>query len=139
MSQPGLHKTAFLGYTGKVSNEQNGQAMVRVLVLSDESVLSFGVERLLRREATLEIVACVATADEALGRIQTLQPNVVILTPARQQGESTLAWLRILRDMPGIRLITLDLQDSAIGIYQGMTQPVQDVADLLDAIRAPLA
>jgi DNA-binding NarL/FixJ family response regulator len=139
MSQPGLHKAAFLGYNGNVSNEQNGQAMVRVLVLSDESVLSFGVERLLRREATLEIVACEAAADEVLGRIQTLQPNVVILTPARQQGESTLAWLRILRDMPGIRLITLDLQDSAIGIYQGMTQPVQDVADLLDAIRAPLA
>jgi DNA-binding NarL/FixJ family response regulator len=139
MSHPGLHKAAFLGYNGNVSNEQNGQAMVRVLVLSDESVLSFGVERLLRREATLEIVACEAAADEVLGRIQTLQPNVVILTPARQQGESTLAWLRILRDMPGIRLITLDLQDSAIGIYQGMTQPVQDVADLLDAIRAPLA
>ncbi len=114
--------------------EPNGQASVRVLVLSDETLFNLGVQSLLNRYPTLEILSCEPDADKVTAHLHSFQPDIVVLNTAQQQGAKAAEWLQILRDSPGIRLLGLSLEDSTICIYHGETQQVREVGDLLRAI-----
>jgi len=119
--------------------ERNGQASVRVLVLTDESLFNLGVQNLLGQQEALEILGCESDADEIRHHLQTFQPHVVILNSAQQYGATTPEWMQILRDTPGIRLLGLSLQDNSICIYRGETQQVTEVEDLVRAIEGAAA
>jgi DNA-binding NarL/FixJ family response regulator len=134
MSHPGLHDGRELKYTGTMNDKQNGRSKVRVLVFSDESLLSLGIETLLRGETLLETASCESDMGETLDRIRAFEPQVVILATYQQYGETASNWMRILKDAPGIKLLGLSLQDNTICIYRGDTQQMEEGADLLRAI-----
>jgi DNA-binding NarL/FixJ family response regulator len=139
MSHPGLHDGTEVQYTGTMSDKQNGRSKVRVLVFSDESLLSLGIETLLRGETLLETASCESDMDETLDRIRTFQPHVVILGPYQQYGEAASKWMQILNDAPGIRLLGLSLQDNTICIYRGERREVTEAGDLIAAIKQSVA
>ena len=107
---------------------------MRVLVLSDESLFTLGVQKLLGRYPTLEMLSCDPDVEDIAAHLESLQPDIVVLNTAQQQGAQAAEWLQILRDRPGIKLLGLSLEDSTICIYHGETQQVKEVGDLLRAI-----
>jgi DNA-binding NarL/FixJ family response regulator len=118
-----------------MSDTRIGQLPVRVLVLSDESLLSLGIDDLLRRETTLEVWSCGSGMDEALACLQVFQPQVVILRADCLQGSDASVWMEVLRDHPGIRLLGCSLADSSVCVYYGERHQIKRVADLVEAIR----
>ena len=117
-----------------MGTERNGQASVRVLVLSDETLYDLGVRSLLSRYPTLEILSCEPDADKVTACLQSFQPDIVVLNTAQQQVANAAEWLQILRDSPRIKLLGLSLEDSTICIYHGETQQVREAGDLFRAI-----
>ena len=107
---------------------------MRVLVLSDETLFNLGVQSLLRRYPTLEILSCEPEASKVTAHLQSFRPDIVVLNAAQQEGIHSAEWLQVLRDRPGIRLLGLSLEDSTVCIYHGETQQVKEVGDLLRAI-----
>jgi hypothetical protein len=109
---------------------------VRVLLLSDRSPLSLGVEALLRDRMLLEVL-CDPDADRVQERIQAFHPDVVVLGMACREEQPTSEWLHVLEDQPGIRLVSLSLQDNSVRIFdRGQMQTIPDAAKLLDAFPA---
>ena len=117
-----------------MGTERNGQASVRVLVLSDETLYDLGVRSLLSRYPTLEILSCEPDADKVTACLQSFQPDIVVLNTAQQQVANAAEWLQILRDSPRIKLLGLSLEDSTVCIYHGETQQVREAGDLFRAI-----
>jgi DNA-binding NarL/FixJ family response regulator len=130
----GLPRSLSSWYTGHMGIEQTGQTNMRVLVLSDESLFSLGVQNLLRQYSTLEIRSCESDLGVVLACLQTFQPHVVVLDSDQQHSTTASEWMHILRSRPGIKLLGLSLRDNTICIYRGETQQVTEVADLLRAI-----
>ena len=109
---------------------------VRALLIADESALSIGVKHLLDRETRVDWWACVPQEAEAW--VAVYRPDVVILSLAQPESEDAVAWLRILRRWPGLRLVRVSPGDNTIWIYQGdaETRLVQDTAGFLAALGA---
>ena len=139
MRRMGLPSLRPWWYTGRMGSKRNGQARVRVLVLTDESLFNLGVRNLLGQQEVLGVLSCESDADEIRHHLQTFQPHVVIFDSDQQHGATTPEWMWILRDMPGIRLLGLSLQDNSICIYHGETQQVREVEDLVRAIEGAAA
>jgi DNA-binding NarL/FixJ family response regulator len=118
-----------------MGDRQDSERQLRVFFLSDESLLSMGIETLLRGETTLETASCRSNKDETLDRIRIFQPHVVILNTDEQHGETATEWMRILRDAPQIKLLGFSLRDNTLCIYSGDTQQTNEAADLLRAIK----
>ena len=114
--------------------EQKAHTGIRVLVLSDESLFSLGVQNLLRQQEALEILCCESDATAVEAYLQMFQPHIVILNSDQRSDTSAPEWIQILRDTPGVKLLGLSLQDNSICIYRGETKQVKEVADLVRAI-----
>lgn len=130
----GLYARLPSWYTGGMGSEQKGRISTRVLVLSDESLFTLGVQNLLRQHPSLDIQSIESDLDEALGCLETFEPHVVVLDSDHQQGTFASEWMHILRSRPQIKLLGLSLEENTIVIYRGETQQVREVADLLRAI-----
>ena len=136
MSEPDLTREASRLYNGSMGNTLDGQARLRVLHVSDESLLSLGVESLLGGQNGIEVAICTSTA-EALEQIQRDPPDAIILDLEGSQNEAALEWLRILRDRPDTRLVALNRQDSTICIYHGIKHALREAQDLVAIIEHP--
>jgi len=120
-----------------MASPQVSQLQTRVLLISDESPLSLGVEAVLRDRLVLEVICDVDRAS-IRERIRTFQPDAVVLGAACKADEPAPEWLRIMSDGLGIRLLTLSLHDNGVRIYdRGKGRTVTDVAGLLEACRSP--
>jgi hypothetical protein len=127
-------RSAILNY---MTSARDSQLPRRVLLLSDGSPLSLGVEALLQDSTELEVVRY-QDVDKVLERIRAFPPDAVVLGAAVWTDALASEWQRILSDVPQIRLIALSLQDNTVRIYQdGQTQTLPDASDLLNACRAP--
>lgn len=136
MSEVDLTCEASRLYTGIMGNTPDGRARLRILHVSDESLLSLGVESLLGEQNGLDVVMCTSTA-EALEQIRRDPPDAIILDLEGSQNETALEWLRILRDRPDTRLVALNRQDSTICIYHGIKHALREAQDLLAVIDHP--
>jgi DNA-binding NarL/FixJ family response regulator len=112
----------------------------RIFILSSHPLFGQGVESLLRQEAGLDIVGRETDVDNAMERINELQPDVVILDCPEPGCDPTLAVMRILSEWVGIKVIGLNLQDNTMCIYRGEQRVVREVKDLVEAIEhSPLS
>lgn len=109
---------------------------VRVLLLSDQSPLSLGVEALLRDKTLLKVL-CDPDANEVLELVRAFQPYAIVLGMACREEQPAAEWRQVLAGQPGIRLIALSLQDNSVRIYeQGQIRTIPDATKLLDALAA---
>lgn len=111
--------------------------MKRVLILSQPSIFSLGIENLLAQEAGIEIVSRGQDMDlnTTIEYIQRNRTDVVIVNCDDPDPELTPVIQCILRDRPGIRVIGLSLRNTQISIFQGKKKQVHMVEDLFKAIR----
>lgn len=74
--------------------------MIRVLLVDDHAILRSGLSALLELEADMEVVGEVGTGEEAIERVQSLQPGVVVMD----------------LDMPGMGGLEATRQIAALGL-----------------------
>src|SRR5690606_37884275 len=74
--------------------------MIRVLLVDDHAILRSGLSALLELEADMEVVGEVGTGEEAIERVQSLQPGVVVMD----------------LDMPGMGGLEATRQLAALGL-----------------------
>jgi DNA-binding NarL/FixJ family response regulator len=116
--------------------------MIRVLVADDHSILRTGVVALLEREQDITVVGEAASADQAVSRARSLQPDVILLDVVmpRKSGFDALPKLREVA--PEARVVMLSMQTTPSAIRQALVSGAAGYlakhasdSDLLDAIR----
>jgi DNA-binding NarL/FixJ family response regulator len=116
--------------------------VIRVLVTDDHAVLRTGITAVLEREPDITPVGDAATADQAVSRARTLQPDVILLDVVmpRKSGFEALAELNEVA--PEARVIMLSMQTNPSAIRKalntgaaGFVAKHASDTDLIDAIR----
>lgn len=113
----------------------NGRSKIRVLLLSDASVLDLAVKGMLHQDTVMEIVDPEADLADTMHQIQAFVPDVIILNQSRQRRDSAKLWQHLMDDMPGVRLIVLNATETSMSIYEGGTHTIKGATDLLDAVQ----
>ena len=109
--------------------------MVRVFVLTRNSLFGKGIESLLGQDARLEIVSTPEQFESLEKRIQECRPDVVIVNCDDPKDELTSAILCAVRERLDVRVIGLSLRDNSICVYRGEQKQIFQVEDLLHAIQ----
>jgi DNA-binding NarL/FixJ family response regulator len=116
--------------------------MIRVLVADDHSILRTGIVALLEREPDMTVVGEAASADQAVTRARSLQPDVILLDVVmpRKSGFDALPKLREVA--PDARVLMLSMQTKPSAIRQAIVSGAAGYvakhasdSDLVDAIR----
>ena len=108
----------------------------RVFIVASHPLFAQGVESLLDGQPGLAVVGMGAAELDVLDKIHNLRPDVVILD-ADSDAQMTLL-PALLRENLGVKFIGLTLEDNRIDIYYQQQFVGTDVADLVEAVRAPL-
>jgi hypothetical protein len=108
----------------------------RVFIVASHPLFAQGVESLLEGQSGLSVVGMGAAELSVVDQIRKLRPDVVILD-SDSDAQSTLLPV-LLRENLGVKLIGLTLEDNRIDIYYQQQLVGTDVADLVEAVRAPL-
>ncbi len=104
----------------------------RIFVISNHLMFGHGIGSLLREEAELEVVGQESNLNRAIEQIGALQPDVVILDS--DDPEPDLEVAHILRVRPGVKVISLSLDNNTLCVYQASQRTTRGVDDLLAAI-----
>ena len=107
----------------------------RVFVISSRLMFGHGLESLLRQETNFDIVGQETNIDQAIKQMKDLQPNVVILDSENAVSRVT----PILHASPGVKVISLSLQNNDLYVYQVKQWIVRETEDLVEAIKANLS
>lgn len=108
----------------------------RVFIVASHPLFAQGVESLLDGQPGLAVVGMGAAELHVLDKVRELRPDVVILD-ADSDAQMTLL-PALLRENLGVKFIGLTLEDNRIDIYYQQQFVGTDVADLVEAVRAPL-
>jgi hypothetical protein len=118
-----------------MTSARRSQSSRRIVLISDQSPLSLGVEDMLRDKVVLEVIDGVDPS-LILDRVHAFRPDAVVLGFACETDESVSEWLGLVSDVPGTLLVTLSLRDNCVRVYdRGRMQRVPDAASLLDVFR----
>ncbi|HID90209.1 MAG TPA: hypothetical protein EYH27_00025 [Anaerolineales bacterium] len=108
----------------------------RVFVLTAHPLFAEGVETLLRGQPGLEVVGAGSVAPETFDHLREILPDVVVVGASGGEQESLLS--RLFQELPGVKVVALNLDDNRIRIYYHQTKVGRQVEDLVEAIRQPL-
>jgi hypothetical protein len=108
----------------------------RVFILTGHPLFAESVETLLRGQPGLEIIGAGEISPETFSEIRDIAPDVVVVGASGEEKEVLVS--RLFREMPGIKVVGLNLDDNRIHIYYQQTKVGRQVEDLVDAIRQPL-
>jgi hypothetical protein len=106
----------------------------RVLIVSAHPLFAEGVRRLLNGQAGVQVVG-VLSPDEAVLSLLSLSPDVVIVD-AGNGAQAVFA--RMLRENPGVKFISLTLDNNDINIYYQRHKQSTGVEALMEAIQEPI-
>ena len=98
-------------------------------------MFSQGLESLLRKESHFDIVGREKDMGQALEQIKALQPDVVIVDTDNSHPGVT----PILRANPGVKVISLSLQNNDLYIYGAKQWVARGTKDLVEAIEDNLS
>lgn len=108
----------------------------RVFILTAHPLFAESVETLLHGQPGLEIVGAGGVIPETFSRIHEIAPDVVVVGASGEEQEMLLS--RLVREIPGVKVVGLNLDDNRIRIYYQQVKVGRQVEDLVDAIRQPL-
>jgi DNA-binding NarL/FixJ family response regulator len=94
--------------------------MIRVYVVEDHAILREGLNNLLALSKDIEIVGMAASAEEALGALQTLRPDVLLLDIKlpNMDGVELIRRLRASSRLPATLILTT-FDDDAL-VFDGL-------------------
>jgi len=108
--------------------------MTKVLVVSDQSMFSQGLKGLLGQQQGIELVDEAAYADALPNCLERCRPDVVVLGCTDPEDCPAPVVMRCLRKGIVRRIVCVNLEDSAVLVFHGERQILQDVSDLMAAI-----
>lgn len=95
--------------------------MIRVLVADDHPVVSAGVVALLDAADGIEVVASVASGEEAVLSAASLRPDVVVMDLRMPGIGGVAATARITAEAPGTRVVVLTTWETDDAILDAVT------------------
>lgn len=103
----------------------------RVFILADRSLFSQGLDSLLRRANTIEVVG-ITGEEEALDEIKALKPDVVLIRMSRADSGPILS--RLLSEVPGVRVVSVNLDENVATIYTSQRFLVTRAEDFVEIL-----
>lgn len=107
---------------------------MRIFIISYHLMFSYGLESLLSEKEEFDVVGKESTFDEALARLEMLQPNVVIFYGDTATNLIQEKILRILEFDPAIKVICLNVHNNSLVLYQAAQRVIEKVDDLIDIL-----
>jgi hypothetical protein len=111
-------------------------SLCRVFILTSPPLFAESVETLLREQPGLEVVGVGDVAAAALAQAKEVAPDVVVVGASGEDQAALVS--RLFQEMPGIKIVGLNLDDNRIHIYYQQQKVGRQVEDLVEAIRQPL-
>lgn len=106
----------------------------RVLIVEEDSLFFNAVELLLVLQENLEIVGAVSTdIQEIAAKIEQTQPDVIIISDDIASANTQLI-IPLLKKYSCLRIITFNLDNNRINVYDNREVDVTTVNDLVSAI-----
>lgn len=109
-------------------------SITHIFIISSHLMFSHGLESLLRQETDFDIVGQEKDMERAIEQIKELQPDVIILDSDNAVSQVT----PILHTNPDIKIISLNLQNNDLYVYQAKQQAAKETEDLVKAIKDDL-
>jgi DNA-binding NarL/FixJ family response regulator len=108
--------------------------MRRVLVVGNQRLLGAGIERLLRREADLQIVGItLENQGELSWEIGSCHADVVVLDESMADPNKLIA---LLKDHPGLRVLIVRAEDGLVRVYETQQVFVTQATELVALIKS---
>ena len=85
---------------------------IKVLLVDDHAIMRKGLVMLLSEEADITIVGEAEDGEQAIERVRTLQPDVVVMDISMPKLNGIEATRQIVSESPGTRVIALSIQSS---------------------------
>ena len=111
--------------------------MLRIFILSTNSMFGVGLEAVLRRQAGMIIVGQESNLDQAIGSIHTLHPDLIIVVSHKRTDDPVLAIVCISEETQA-KIIAINLESNAVRVYAGKHPEAKQVDDLVQAIEAEM-
>lgn len=116
---------------------------LRVLIADDHPLFRHGMTGLLSTQPDIEVVGEATTGEEAVARVEELQPDVVLMDIKMPGVSGIEATRRILADHPAVRILMVTMFEDDASVFTAMRAGargyvLKDAAkdDVLGAIRA---
>jgi DNA-binding NarL/FixJ family response regulator/signal transduction histidine kinase len=104
--------------------EADGRLMsskpIQVIVADDHPTFRAGVRALLKPAEDIEVIAEVASAEEAIQAAADLQPDVIIMDLRMPQAGGVAATREIIRHSPGIAVLVLTMVEDGDSIFAAL-------------------
>lgn len=95
-------------------------AAIRVMIVDDQHLIRQGLHKLMETEESLEVVAEAADGIEALSRIATARPDVVLVDARMPRMNGVELIQRLSRDHPGKAAVILTTFDDDEYVFGGL-------------------
>lgn len=105
-----------------------------VFIISPHLLFRYGLQSLLDQEKSVTIVGQELGVDQALGQIESLQPDVVILDSKSSLLTGNSEVVHILAAAPNARVIYLSLNSNKLQVYRVKQWLIRNLEDLLDIV-----
>jgi hypothetical protein len=108
-----------------------------IFILSKHAMFGSGLKSLLGQDATLNVVNQEADLEEVLNQLEALRPEVIIVDGDEAFFRVTLEPLWALQQRTTAKIISLNLQNNWLKIYDAVdtrSWPMVDVHDLMWAV-----
>ena len=93
---------------------------IRVLCVDDHNIVREGIGLIINRQSDMEVVASVATAEEAHEMFSRHRPDVTLMDLRLPESSGTQAIEAIRREDPQARIIVLTMYDGDEDIYRAL-------------------
>ena len=113
--------------------------MKRVLLFSSHTLFSEGIKNLLDSEADCEVIGWETNIDDAVKRIQELQPDAILVINLGSSSAFMSDGQRLMRAGKTAKIIELNLGNPDACAYYGEWRMIREVEDLVRAIQEPLS
>lgn len=106
-----------------------------ILIWGNDNILSSSIELFLDAQGDWDVVNLPGEDDLAIliQAVETTQPDIVIINRKWRSSQIDLP-LRFLKDHPGIKVITVNLEDNALEVYSKQEFMVKQTSDLIAVI-----
>jgi DNA-binding NarL/FixJ family response regulator len=104
-------------------------------MLGSNPLFREGVESLICREIEAEIIGRETCIERALGQLESLRPDVIIVDgsdPNCDPGEVVSA---VFHMGLKVKVISININDNQLHIYRGEHKVAKEVSDLVEAIQ----